>query len=879
MIRIGIPRVFRLALRRRDRWERDVEDEIKLHLLLRAEQLAARGSAPDDAYREAVRRFGPLEESRALLLDAASQREHHMQRTEFFGDLRQDVSFALRTLGREKAWTAVTVATLALGIGATTAVFSVVSTLLLHPLAYPDADRIVYIHQQPSSGNNTGIAVTVAPSGSVVAAWKAQSRSFEALEGFRVSPTTLKTTSEPATIISAAMFPSLPAFAGQRPLIGRMFTTNDIRSGGHVALLGESFWRDRLGASTGVLGQTITLRDSSFVVIGVMPAAFQPPRVAARPVDVWLPLDIRDEKNGLILVGRLRRGTTVGAATKELDSIYARSTGFVGSKIPFAAVVTTPAQQVRFRDSLMLLTGAVGLVLLVALANVAHLLLARSTARQREMAIRTALGAGRGRLLRQLVTDGLIVSTAGALAGVEFGWITLRALIAFRPPSHDELLVAHLDPTTLALAVGLAVVSGVGFGVLGALRSSRTTTHDSLKSGTPSSSASREHGGARAALVVSEMALSAMLLVGATLLIRSVTNLQHASLGFEPAGLYTLNFDLSRRFDNAPARKAFLTEYMGRLARLPGIQSSAVATVGPGMRWFSIGRLEVQGESAPAKSAVSFVDVNGVQPAYFRTMRIALTQGTTFSDTSPASRQVIINDGFARKHWPAGGAVGQRIRIAQTDSEPWLTIVGVAGDAATSGPESESTAPVLYSPAHDNPTPIVIVRTTGGAASLAKARALARSMGLRSGPEVDSVEGFIGRSISGPRFVMLLMTIFTALALILACVGLYGVMAYTVSQQTREIGIRVALGASRSRVARAVLARGTTLAIVGTVAGLGAAAWGTKLIQGQLHGVARWDPMSFVVGGVVLIAAAIAACVVPTRRALAVDPMTAIRAD
>jgi hypothetical protein len=405
VIRSGIRRAFDLALRRRDRCERDVEEEIKLHLALRAEQFATTGMPDDEAHREAVRRFGPLSESRAMLLDAAHHRETQMQRTEFVADAQQDFAFALRTLGRQKAWTAVTIATLALGIGATTAVFSVVSTLLLHPLPYRHAERVVYVEQQPTRGNNTGVSVSIIPSAPVIREWRATSHSFEAMEPQLTRRVDLKTTTgEPSSVLSTTILPSFAEFAGVRPIRGRMFTESDARRG-HVVLLGEGFWRERLGASEAVLGQVLTLGDSTYTIIGVMPASLTVGAPGARPTDVWLSFDLQDPRFAAgQVIGRLKPGVSIEAAQRELDVIAARVDGrelaargtpSSGTTAPaFKTVISTPAQRVQFRASLLLLTAAVALVLLVACVNVAHLLRARSSL---PAAAHGKPGAGRGR--------------------------------------------------------------------------------------------------------------------------------------------------------------------------------------------------------------------------------------------------------------------------------------------------------------------------------------------------------------------------------------------------------------------------------------------------------------------------------------------------
>lgn len=886
MIREGVRRFFNLALRRRDQWEREVEDEIRLHLQLRAEQLAAEGMSPDGATAEAVRRFGALSTSRARLLDAARHREHHMQRTEFLADLKQDVRFALRTLARRKGWTIVTIATLALGIGATTAVFSVVSSLLLHPLPYPHSDRMVFVYQEPSTGNQTGISVTITPAAPIVRAWMQGAHSFEALEGYRAGPVSLQTAGEPVTYQSAQVFPTFPRFAGLQPILGRMFSDQDIAAHAHVLLLGEQLWRTRYAAQRNVLGTSVTLGDSTYTIIGVLPATLRPPVVGDDSPDFWMPLDVNNNNLGMMLLGRLRPGVTTAAATRELDSVFARSS-FIrpdaksAEKLPFKTILAKPSDRVRFRDSLTMLSGAVLLVLLVACANVAHLLLARTAARHRELSLRAALGARRGRLFRQLLTESLLLTMAGALLGVALGWLGLRTLVAMRPSSLDELRVAHLDTTTLAVAAALTVLSGLFFGIMGALQSAGNSAQNTVRSGAATSPGRRSER-ARGALVVTEMALSAMLIVGATMLMRSVSNLQHADLGFQPHGLYAVNFDLpASRYATPASRTAFVAQLSQELKQLGTLRDITVAGDPPNSMSFSIGRLEVDGEPSPPSSATSFVEVKSVQRNYFRTMGIDVLRGTPFTDTTAAAGQVIVNAGFARKHWGTESPLGRRLRVAQSDSEPWLTIVGVAADVATFGPTMENTAPMLYTPLSDDGMSrrSIIVRTSGTAAALARVRTLVKELDPHLAVTIQNVEDGTATSIATPRFVMRLLSIFTALALVLAAIGLYGVMAYAVAQRTHEIGIRIALGAPLATVARAVMLRGATLALVGAAVGLAAAHWGTKLIQHELFGVARSDPVSFAAALLVLLGAAALACVVPTRRAVAVDPIAAIRAE
>ena len=883
MIRSGIRRAFRLAIRRRDHWQREVEDEIKLHLTLRAEQLMAQGATPNDAYHEAVRRFGSLDESRARLFAAARHRERQMQRTEFLDDLIQDVTFAFRTLGRQKGWAAVTILTLALGIGATTGVFSVVSSLLLHPIPYPHADRVVVVQQQPTQGNNTGMRLSITPASPIVVAWRAGSRSFEALEPYRTTRRLLRTDGVPSEVVVTSILPSFLTFAGERPLIGRVFSPREIEDKVPVVLLSEGIWRERFGGDNGVLGRSITVGDTAYTIVGVTKATLRVPGLGRDRTDIWFPLDLRNRSLGLSVVARLRPGAAIPAAARELDTLSVRAGVYPTAKAPFVAHVRRPAELIDFHDSLVMLTAAVALVLLVACANVAHLMLARAATRQRELAVRAALGAGRGRLFRQIITESLVLAFAGASIGILFGWLGLKAMLAFRPTSMSELAVAQLDLTTLGVTIVVAVLSGVVFGLVGAVHSSKHSTHESLKAGSLATSQARGQDRLRSLLVVSEMALSATLIVGATLLIRSVINLQRTDLGFEPKGLYSINVDLPKaRYATPASRVAFYNELTARLRSTRGVRDLALSEMPPGSRSFSIGTFEIDGIAPTAEDpGSSFTDVNNVGSNFFRTMGIRLVEGSLFTDTSRAAGQVIVNAGFARARWPTGGAVGPRVRVAYEGKGDWKTIVGVAADASTGGPRTVSTAPLLYSPTNGASLGQAIMVRTDGTADLASTvKALISTMDPQLAlPKIESTEALVAKSISGPRFTMLLLTTFTLLALILAAVGLYGVMAYSVAQRTREIGIRIALGATQRMIAKAVVLRGVMLALVGAAVGLGGAYWGTRLISNMLYGITALDAASFATGALVLIVTAVAACVVPTRRALAVDPIRAIRAD
>jgi putative ABC transport system permease protein len=861
----------------------DLDDELRFHIEMRVRDYMARGMSEQDARAATAQRLGDLAGARDTCVTIATRRQRRMTRAQILDALVQDVRFAGRTLRRQKGWTAVAVLTLALGIGANSAMFSVVNHLLLNPIPYPNADRVVVVFQVPSAGNNTGTNVMMIPMGRVVAAWRANSRSLEALETYITTDVALQRGGEaPRIAHSAAIQPSFAAFAGQRPLVGRMFTQREARSDAGAVLLSEGLWRAQYGADPQIVGKSITANGRLLTIVGVMPSEFQLPRNADGDIDLWLPLDLaRHEDDGGFTVGRIRQGVSRTAAARELDDIARRLEGNGKKQARYSTKLASPAEFVSFHDSLILLSVAVALVLLIACANVAHLLLARASTRQRELAIRGALGAGTERLFRQLLTESLLLSIAGCIGGLLVGWVGLRLLVATRPESVTDLAAARIDGATLAVTIGLSLVTGLAFGVFGAVQASRHATHDVLKAGSLSTSTGRSHGRLRATLVVTEMALCTTLLVGAALLLRSVVHLQTIDPGFDARGLYSLNVQLpEERYASDASRKAFYDQLLARAQALPGVQGLIIAQTAPPWSYFQIGALQVDGDPDPAPGTTAFISANYVPPEFFRFMRLRLVQGTTFTDTSDAAGQVVVNESFARKKWPVQSALGHRLRIVYGGSGKWKTIVGVIADAFMRGPTSDASQPMLYMTTGTFRRPWLIVRTSGAATFIPTLTRMVWSIDSHlPPPEVSSVEEAMAKSIARPRFTMFLLMIFTVVAVGLAAIGLYGVLAYTVAQRTREIGIRMALGASRRTVARSVVSQGMVLAGVGAVIGLAGARAGTKLIGSMLYGVHQTDPVAFAAGGILLVVIAALACLVPARRALSVDPLIAMRAD
>jgi predicted permease len=878
MKRSGVRRLFSLSLGRK-RWADEVEEEILTHLSIRAERLVALGMTPQAARDEAIRRFGPLDESRAAMIDAATHREEYMRRREMFAELYHDLAFTARTLARNKGWATVAVVTLALGIAATTAVWSAASTLLLHPLPYPDASRIMLVNLMPTTGNSTGVQIAVTGPSRLIRAWRAENKSFESLEPFSFSERPVGSGSDTVTVPSTRVLASFAGFAGTAPVRGRNFTPAEVAAKEPVVLVSEAFWKKYLGSDPGVVGRSISVSSRPHRIIGVMPNTLQAPQIGSDPSQLWLPLDLSNENASYRLVGRLRPGVSAEMAARDLDTVTARSGVYASDKLAFASAVTPPGKTVSFHDSLTMLAAAVMLVLLVAGANVAHLILARSVGRHREIAIRTALGASRPRIVRQFMTETLALTAIGCGLGAGLGYLGLKVIVAFRPDALGELAMAHIDGSAMLLVLAAAVTCGILFGLIATANHSRRPVGDWLRAGVVSSF-SRRGERFRSILVVAEMALSAMLLVGATLLTRTVIKMQQTDVGFDPAGLYGLDLQSSTSI-NDTAKGVAMRQLLERLRGIPGVKGATLTDALPSYRNFSIGALQIEGGEPPRSGTSSFIDVASILPDYFRVVGATLVEGRPIQDTLGTSREVVINEGFARRHWKPGQAVGHRIRITQGGGGDWLTIVGVVRDVTTGGPTGDKSAPFLYTAAIPESMPGlgIVVRTDGNTATTAMILAAARSQPATSRVMQRSAERVIASALAGPRFIMTLMVIFSTLALVLAAIGLYGMMAYAVAQRTREIGIRIALGATQDVIARSVVGKGALLGVGGAAVGLTLAFWATKMIEGSLFGVSRLDPGSFVAGGVGLVLIAIMASLIPTLRAIRVDPMTSIRAD
>jgi putative ABC transport system permease protein len=802
---------------------------------------------------------------------------------------RRDVRYGARMLARSKGFTTVAALTLALGIGANTAIFSVIDSVLLRSLPYEEADRLVFLTEW--SEQIPQMSFSVANLKDV----RDQNTVFESLVGYNNQNFILTGEGGEAERLSGRQATSgLFATLRKTPIAGRPFTAEDDQPGAEaVVLLGEGFWERRFGRSPAVLGRRLLLNGEPFTVIGVMPRTLHG---SWRTADVFTPLlrledQIGGEKNrgnhpGIYVVARLKPGTSEGTARTEVKAIAAR----LAEQHPQSSArqsMTVESLHESYvgdlRPALMLLLGAVGLVLLIACANVANLLLARAAARSREIAVRGAMGAPRRRLLRQLLTESLLLSLLGGVLGVALAYAGVQGLRASLPanvPRADEIRVHGV---VLAGSALLSVVTGLLFGIAPAWRMSRQDVQDALREGgrgTPG----RAHHRVRNTLVVAQVSLALILLVGAGLLLRSFARVLAADAGFHAEGVLTAGVPLpTGRFPDEARRAAVVRQMVDLAKSWPGVQAAAAAMPLLG-GWQSSFRLE--GRPDPPPGQLPSADITRITPDYFSAMGVRVRQGRVFTehDTADAPGVAIVDETFVRAHYPAESALGKRLRFGGLDDKDvrWLEIVGVVGHVKNYGVDEDSRVEV-YLPYAQSPVAGVtlIARADGDPANLTAAlrgavRAVDPELPLYS---VRALADLSAERTASRRLAVVLITVFAALALTLAAVGIYGVMSYAVAQRTQEIGIRMALGAERREILRMVLRHGTVMAVSGVALGLVAAFGLARLITSLLFQTSAADPPTFSVVPVLLIAVALLACYVPARRATRVDPLVALRSQ
>jgi putative ABC transport system permease protein len=787
----------------------------------------------------------------------------------------KDIRYGIRGLIKRPGFTAVAVLTLALGIGANSAIFSVLNAVLLRPLPYTDPDRIVRIDETEGNGG-----MGVSPPNLVD--FQQQNHTFESVAGYTGGSFILTNAGEPLRVQSCAISAELFSVVGVQPLIGRSFSAEDIKPGQErAALISYELWQRRFGGDHDLLQKQITLDSESYTVAGVMPAGFEFP-IQAERVEVWTPLpqpeDLAELRGAhyLDVVGRLKPDASLDQARADLATIATRIAQQYPTQVSGKTTVVLLQQDLvgQIRPYLLMLAGAALLVLLIAIANVTSLALARAAERQKEIALRTALGASKSRIVRQLLTESLILSFAGGIAGVTLaGWCT-GFLIAIAPGDLPRLQTAHIDARVLLFALAVSAVSGVLLGLIPSWRAANPDLQASLKEGeTRSASAPRQ--ALRKALVVAEVSLALVLLCGAGLLIRTLWKLNSVNPGFDPDKVLVAELVLPKtKYPDAGRQTLFFQQLIDRIKASPGVESAGGTSNLPLSGTNMVFLASVGDRSFPA----SF---RSVSHDYFRTMRIPLLKGRWFEDRDTAESQpvAVINETMARQIAATyDDVLGKRVKHGFKNQV--AEVVGVIGDVKYAGLDQQ-TKPELYAPFAQRPWPFlrVVARTNSDPSILVTALREAVKAGDRDQPvdKLTTMSSVVSSSIGARRFYMQLLGMFAALAFVLAAVGIYGVVAYSVAQRTREIGVRVALGAQSRDVLRLVLNEALRLTVLGVVLGLAGAFAATRVLTSLLFEVQPTDPATFICLSVLLTLVALLASYIPARRATKVDPLVALR--
>ncbi|HET6176797.1 MAG TPA: ABC transporter permease [Candidatus Sulfotelmatobacter sp.] len=804
--------------------------------------------------------------------------------------LFQDVRHALRQAWKSPGFSLVALFSLALGIGANTAIFSVVNAVLLRPLPYGDPDRLAVILHD---GRNPVASANFLD-------WQRQSQSFESMgaaeywtPNFTGTDNTEKTW---ALRITTDLLPML----GVQPELGRVFARDEQERGKeHEVVISHNLWQSHFAGNSDVIGRLVRLNGESYTVIGVMPAGFKFAPFWATKAELWAPLVLDDKGNdrggrSLRVFARLRSDVPLKQAQAEMATITARLEQQYPGTNENVTVLSLKEKVVGdVRPALLVLLAGVGFVLLIACANVAHMLLARSAARQKEVAIRSALGAGNLRIVRQFLTESCVLAMFGGVAGLLLALWGIRVLVAMSPREIPRVDTVGLDANVLMFTLGITLVAGLVFGLAPALRATALNLGDSLKDGERGSSEGIKRNRLRSLLVVSEFTFALVLLVGAGLMIRSFLALRAIDPGFNPHGLLSVVVSVSGTKEAAPGgRSAFYPQVVDQIRHLPGVEAASAINHLPlgGDIWGL--SFHVEGRPVPRPADTPAATYRVILPGYFQTMNSTMLRGRDISesDNLGAPGVVVINEWFAKHHWPGEDALGKRITLDDLNNHPaWLTVVGVVKNDVrsewTGPPEEEMFRPYLQSPQYlEDPAShysylTLVVRTGGDPADLAPlvrntVRGFDKNVVLS---EVQTMDQVVAEATAEPRFYVLLLGGFATVALVLAAVGIYGVMSYSVSRRTQEIGIRIALGARSSDVVRLVVGQGALLAFSGVGAGVIVALGVTRLMSGLLYGIRPSDPITFVAVALVLSGVAVIACYIPARRAAKVDPIIALR--
>ena len=882
----GLIRRLRMLFRRKQ-FDRDMDEEMRAHIEMRERELRESGAPTAQAYTDARKHFG-----NALALREAS---HESWGWSWLEHLTQDLRFAFRVLRKSPGFTAVAILTLALGIGANSAIFSIINAIFLRPLPYPKASQIYLVAR---TGNAFG-GESISPA--IFSAWRQRQEKIFAhltlVQGLGES-TTLMVSGEAENVPSMTISTDFLAMVGIHPILGRDFVTEEGRVGGpNVVMLSDSLWRERFGADPHIVGRNLTLNSRSYTVVGVLPPGFTDPTFSPTRAQLWFPAQVpatsSDPSNGgRLCFGALKPGVSVAEAEAALTPALSD----LRREFPKMFRPNERAHLIPLREMLnqwagttmLLIFGAVGLVLLIACVNVANLTLARSATRQREMAVRTVIGASRGRIVRQLLTESILLAVLGGVLGIAACYASFQFVVTLVPANLPHVGAFGIDARVLLFAFALSIATGIAFGLVPALGASRVDLSGSLKESGAQAGA-RAIGGLRRFLAASEIAISLVLLIGAALALESLARLTMVKPGFDTQNVLTFAVSLpDQKYDTAAKRTAFFDQAISRVSAIPGVEQAAIIDTLP-LREGSDILFSIEGGTAVAPAGQPLdAEIRIVSPDYFRALRIPLISGREFTaaDNASGAPVVVINQTMARMFWPGKDPIGQQIWIgkpmgpAQSEPAP-RRVIGIVGDVRESTLEDMPGQGMFipYTQTKWNDSASFLLRTRAAAAlSLPEIRSALHDVDPGEPlTQVESMEQVVSGSLNDWRFHAILLGIFGALAVVIAAVGVYGVISYSIAQRTHEIGIRLALGAQRRDVLRLVLSQGACLALAGIVVGMLAAIGLTRLMASLLYGVAPTDPVTFIAVAILLLIVALIACYLPARRAMRVDPMVALR--
>jgi len=862
-----------LGLVRRGSMERRLDAEMRFHVDMLTEQHIRAGRSPSDARRAALAAFGGLERFKD---DARDE-----YRSRLVDELGQDIRYAVRVIRRNPGFGVAAALTFALGIGASTAIFSVVHGVLLRPLPYKDPDRLVVLwERQPGRGNDRNV-VSV-PN---FEAWRSRARSFDGMAALVPLPATIGVAPNPEHVMGAEVSPGYFETLGVSPALGRTFASNEEQNGGaDVIVLSDGFWRSHFGGDDQVIGRTLALDGRPHTIVGVMPSSFDPPRFAwLNDQAFWRPFGPTDNNRGwgrfLLVVGRVKGDVPVNAALREVQGIAAqRATEDKGNEGWSANIVGLSAQITGdARLPLLVLLGAVCLLLLMAVTNVANLTLGLVRRREHELAVRRAIGATWSRLLRQIITLSAVISAVGCLIGFVAAVGGVRVLVALLPPETPRSGSIRVDAPVLLFTASVSMIAALGVGGVAALRGGRNGVASLRESG--GRAAARLRGGS---LVTAEVALGLVLTVLAGLTMRTFEKLRSVDLGFESERVVFARVGVSGAGYRTPeARAAFFDQVLSRVRALPGVQAASAVSTRP---FGGMGPATTLGDASTAETGDSVVaDVRYIDADLFRTLRTPLVAGSTFDsrDALDAPPRVVVNRALAQRFWPSESPIGKRLRVPMFNGIV-PEVIGVVGDVHLMDARTPVRGAIYLANARFPMDALdLVVRTSVDGASVAKSlQAIVTTLDPALPVYwVTTLDDMVGRALSRDRFTAALLGAFAVVSLLLAAVGIYGVFAGDVAQRRKEIGIRVALGAPSGGVIALVMRRAVTRAVLGVALGTGGALLAARAMRSLLFGVGAADPVSFVGVAALLLLVALAATLVPAVRAARVSPLVAIRTD